>query len=321
MKKAVEFIEQALSVFPSNVETISNGSLTAVARTFLKDAQRRVTENTLRDYAHEVIYFIQWAVPQGITTMDQLNDTRVIGAYLSKLTTHRNPGGQFAGYRVLKTFTYWWERQTDEEWRSPFHKIKGPRVPEIPPRAIAMGDFDKMIEACNPSVTPGGLRNKAILYALLDTGCRAQEFCDMRIVDLDYGNGTIMIPKSKSGHPRIVFIGNITRKAIMKYVSRRRDKCEYLWIKVDGNQLTKDSLRDIVVDVAERAHVAVPGLHDFRRTFALNFLRNNPNDLISLQRLMGHRSLRIIERYVAFTVDDLSAAHQRGSPVDGRYGR
>ena len=130
-----------------------------------------------------------------------------------------------------------------------------------------------------------------------------------------------MIPMAKWGRARVVFVGRICRKAIHKYLARRRDKDCHLWVTINGDPMTKTSLRDMVVDVAERARVAVPGLHDFRRTFALNFLRNNPNDLISLQRLMGHRSLRIIERYVAFTVDDLSAAHQRGSPVDGRYGK
>jgi integrase len=58
-----------------------------------------------------------------------------------------------------------------------------------------------------------------------------------------------------------------------------------------------------------------PTLHDFRRAFALNMLRNGV-DIFALQRLMGHSDLQIMRRYLAQNNEDNQLAHMRGSPVD-----
>jgi integrase/recombinase XerD len=58
-----------------------------------------------------------------------------------------------------------------------------------------------------------------------------------------------------------------------------------------------------------------PGLHDFRRAFALNFLRNG-GDIYSLQNLMGHADLQDLSLYLAQTTEDLHVAHRNFSPVD-----
>lgn len=38
--------------------------------------------------------------------------------------------------------------------------------------------------------------------------------------------------------------------------------------------------------------------------------------MISLQRLLGHADLTVIQRYLAQTEGDLQAAHAKASPVD-----
>jgi len=75
-------------------------------------------------------------------------------------------------------------------------------------------------------------------------------------------------------------------------------------------------LRSMVQRRARAAGVRAPGLHDFRRAFALLALRGGV-DLVSLQRLMGHSGLDVLRRYLAQTEADLRAAHAKGAPVDG----
>ena len=66
---------------------------------------------------------------------------------------------------------------------------------------------------------------------------------------------------------------------------------------------------------AKIAKIDKPGLHDFRRAFALNFLRDGA-DIYTLQKLMGHADLQILRRYLAQTDEDLRKAHHKHSPVD-----
>ena len=59
-------------------------------------------------------------------------------------------------------------------------------------------------------------------------------------------------------------------------------------------------------------------LHDFRRAFALNMLRNGV-DIYALQLLMGHSDLTVLRRYLAQNENDLLSAHKQGSPVESLF--
>jgi integrase/recombinase XerD len=103
----------------------------------------------------------------------------------------------------------------------------------------------------------------------------------------------------------------------MRYLRYRsvNSDTEPLWVTVEGKRLTYGGLRHIVERRARRAGVKMPGLHSFRRAFALACLRGGV-DLISLQRLMGHSDLSVLQRYLAQVEGDLQAAHAKGGPVD-----
>jgi integrase/recombinase XerD len=66
---------------------------------------------------------------------------------------------------------------------------------------------------------------------------------------------------------------------------------------------------------AKDAGVDPPGLHDFRRCFALEMHRNGC-DNITLSRLMGHSSLEVLKRYLDQTDSDFQKVHVKTSPAD-----
>jgi integrase/recombinase XerD len=76
---------------------------------------------------------------------------------------------------------------------------------------------------------------------------------------------------------------------------------------VTGNGSRRAGIRQVVRRAAGRAGVDEPGMHDFRRAFAINSLRNGM-DVATLQRLLGHSSLEVVNRYLALVEDDLRAA-------------
>jgi site-specific recombinase XerD len=39
-------------------------------------------------------------------------------------------------------------------------------------------------------------------------------------------------------------------------------------------------------------------------------------DIFSLQKLMGHADLQVLQRYLAQTTEDIAEAHRIGNPVD-----
>jgi len=87
------------------------------------------------------------------------------------------------------------------------------------------------------------------------------------------------------------------------------------WLTDEGERLTYWGLNEVISRRAKAAKVQKPRLHDFRRDFALNFLRNG-GDIFTLQRLLGHADLQVLRRYLAQTEGDLREAHRRVSPED-----
>jgi integrase len=68
--------------------------------------------------------------------------------------------------------------------------------------------------------------------------------------------------------------------------------------------------------VAAIANVSNAHPHRFRRTFAVNYMRNG-GDAYTLRRIMGHSTLEMVEQYLDGLNDNAAAeAHNRASPAD-----
>lgn len=300
--------------FSTIVNQIVAGSIANIANGFLIDAQSRgLSPHTLRDYSNEINAFLKWADSQGIVMLDELT-TDVIRKYLLSLQERRNPGGQFAGYRVIRTLTYWWERETDDDYRSPIRKVKPPKVNQQPLPGVKPDAIQALLDAC---LGDNQIRDRTIILFLADTGVRASEFCDLTMADIDLMSGAAIIRKGKGGKHRVVYIGQRSRRELRKYLKHRTrmEQDAPLFATQEEGKLTYSGLRQIIRRRAAQAGIDEPGLHDFRRFFALNMLRNGA-DLISLSRLMGHSGISVLQRYLAQVEDDLQLVHLRASPVD-----
>ncbi len=303
-----------------NVDTllqlVSKSQFSHDVRAFLVDREAGgCSPRTLEYYSDELRYLGEWLTGQGISVPLSITPD-LIRRYLLALGKRRNPGGVHCAYRVTKTFLRWYEAEMEPEgWTNPVGKVKAPRVPQKPLDPVSTLDLKAMLGTCDKSFT--GTRDNAIFLALLDTGCRASEFVALNINDVNLSSGTVLVRHGKGGRVRSVFLGAKSRRALLRYLRHRGSlgDSDPLWVTVEGRRLAVSGLRQISRRRAKRAGVTMPGLHSFRRGFALACLRNGV-DLISLQRLMGHSDLSVLRRYLAQTEDDLADAHRRAGPVD-----
>jgi integrase/recombinase XerD len=162
-----------------------------------------------------------------------------------------------------------------------------------------------------------GLRDRAILLTLLDTGVRASELCDLRIFDYDLKTGRLHVRKGKGDKSRYVWAGEATRKAIWRFLASRPDaKPEHPLFPTRTDQpLDRSNLLKMISACAKRAGVIAANVHKFRHTFAITFLRNG-GTVLELQRLLGHERVDTLKIYVTLAESDLSAAQRRASPAD-----
>lgn len=165
--------------------------------------------------------------------------------------------------------------------------------------------------------TPCAARNRAILLLLLDTGLRASELCNIKIHEIDLNQRKVKI-FGKGSKERILPFSARTGQVIWKYLaSHRKDDHvgQPLFATQRGRPITRTHLRHIVERICARADLPRYTPHDFRHTFAVNYLRNYPN-IYTLQEMLGHTTLDMVKRYLAVSQNDLTEAHRQASPVE-----
>jgi len=289
--------------------------LPTVIEQFLLDRKvQNLSQGTLYFYKMKLRLFALFCESQQVKEITQV-DSSLLRNYLLWLeATGHNPGGIHAAYRALKALIHWWELENEPvSWTDPTKKVKSPRLQTEPLDPISTDHVQLLIQTCIGGLL--GLRDKALIYFLLDTGCRANETISIRIQDINLSDGSVKIKQGKGRKFRIVFLGKRSRKALRAYIAARSDNSSFLWVSKDGEPLTYWGLRSMLARRAKAIGIESPEIHAFRRAFALTMLRSG-TDIYTIQRLLGHADLQVLRRYLAQTSEDLRIAHMRASPVD-----
>jgi site-specific recombinase XerD len=298
-----------------NLKNTQGDHLLTWLEAFMNDRKAQgFTSGTLHFYKTKLSMFAEFCESRMITQITQITASDLRDYMLRMQEEGHNNGGRHGCYRTVKTFLYWWEREVEpENWSNPIRKVKPPKLYLEPLEPASLEDIRAMIETCDKTFY--GLRDKAVLLGLLDSGARAREFLNIQLNDYDQFSGEVLIRLGKGGKSRTVFLGKITRKAVRTYLYNRTDDTDALWVTNSGDQLTYFGLREIIRRRANKAKTVTPSIHSFRRAFAINMLRAGV-DVFSLQKLMGHADLQVLRRYLAQTTEDIAQAHRLGSPVD-----
>ncbi len=205
----------------------------------------------------------------------------------------------------------------DPAWKNPIRKVKAPMLPIEPIEPVSLENVGLLVGSCEGNFS--GHRDRAMIFGLLDTGARAREFLNLNLEDVDLASGSVLIRQGKGRKSRTVFLGRKTLKALRGYLRLRRDTNPALWISIHKDRATYEALRCMLRRRAQLVGLKeIPTPHDFRRAFALTMLRNGV-DVFALQKLMGHTSLQVFNRYLKQAGEDLEWAAKMSSPVDRNF--
>jgi site-specific recombinase XerD len=295
----------------------SHSPLDLEIQDFLLDRQsRNLTPKTLQWYRYGLDIWRAFAVAESLSTTEDVTAAHVRRYLVHLAEDGHNPGGVIHIFGALKAYLRWYaDEYTPANW-NPLARIKPPKRTKERLDPLSLSHFNAMVDTCLRR-TFNGDRDRALLMVLLDTGIRHQELTDLIVEAVDVNTGQVIIRSGKGRKGRAVFIGKKTRRALLAYYRHREslDNDNPLWVKMDGDKLSKSGIRQVVRRAADRAGVDEPGMHEFRRAFAINSLRNGM-DVATLQRLLGHSSLETVNRYLALVEDDLAAAHSKYGVVD-----
>ncbi len=200
-------------------------------------------------------------------------------------------------------------------------RAKAPRAVLEPIKPFTEAELKALIDACEKD-SWRGMRQRAILALLLDTGMRASELCGVRLRDLDRCTVDILAVNDKTRKGRTIGLGRKGRLALGRWWTRQRCRVSMdqspdspLFPGADGEPMTPNSLLKLVSRLGDRAGVAGVHPHRFRHTFAILSLRAGMNPY-TLMHTLGHTDLTMVKRYMAIVDSDVSADKAARSPLD-----
>jgi site-specific recombinase XerD len=296
-------------------------NLNKLLREFLEylEVERSRSQKTIENYHHYLKRFLLWAKiskPEEITIdlirnyrihLNRLSDEK--GNELKKITQnyHVIAIRSFLKYltkRDIKTLS----AEKIEVGKNPSHEIEFLDSEEIQ-RLLAA--------ASRPDVK--ALRDRAILELLFSAGLRVSELTSINRDQINLTRGEFSV-RGKGDKIRIVFISEAAKLALEKYMDKRTDMDEAVFIRYSKKKNTEDqtnkrltprSVQRIVKFYAAKAGIVKDvHPHTLRHSFATDLLSNGA-DIRSVQTMLGHSSITTTQIYTHVTNEQLKSVHQK----------
>ena len=188
---------------------------------------------------------------------------------------------------------------------NPLESVSGPRKEKRLPHFLSVPEAVALLSAPD-TITPQGLRDRAILELLYASGMRAGELVGLNVgsVNLSQKEARVL---GKGAKERIVLLGEPARRALEAYLQESRPRLlnnkapKALFLNRLGTRLSARSVQEVLNHYARQAGLT-KGVtpHTLRHTFATHLLDGGA-DLRVVQELLGHASLSTTQIYTHVT--------------------
>lgn len=157
----------------------------------------------------------------------------------------------------------------------------------------------KAIDDCFNLTTKYGCRNLAIIHGLLDQGMRLKEICNLKVYDIDFVAGYILIKGIRKRNDRVIPLSDVFRNYISEFINTYRGECldDYVFHNLNGHQLSSDSVKGIFRRLQKNNGLERVNAQLLRHTFAISFLCSG-GSLVMCQFYMGHADISSTQKYV-----------------------
>ena len=245
---------------------------------------RGLADNTQRAYLHAVTQLAQYYNRRP----DQLS-TREVQRFLLHL--HEERGLAWSSCNLYTQALRFFYRITLGRAAVDFYIPRAKeeqRLPEI----LSRKEVGRLFQAAS------NRRNRALLITTYGAGLRVSEAVHLKISDIDSDRMTLRIDQGKGRKDRYGLLSDRMLQELRVYWRRYRPEDWLFPGQREGRPLTRHRALDIYQDARAKAGIdKAGGIHSLRHAFATHMLEAGA-DLHSIQRLLGHRSLRTTARYL-----------------------
>jgi integrase/recombinase XerC len=206
---------------------------------------------------------------------------------------------------------------------NPALSLKGPKRKRRLPLILSQAQMKNILEPHLYEEKVAGLRDRAIIELLYNTGIRLSEISSLRREDVDFKTGEIRV-LGKGNKERIVPLGENASKTLVEYLdskdkvsSLKNKETDFLFLNKYRKRLSRRGIARIVKKYgAEVTEDQKTRPHILRHSFATHLLDEGAN-LLAVKEMLGHESLSTTQIYTHVSMDRLKKVYKKAHPRSG----
>ncbi len=281
---------------------------------FLK-YQKNYSDYTIKSYETDIMEYFNYINSEGLNYKDiEYSDIRF---YLMYLKDKKDNNASID--RKLSALRGFYKYLVNENilHNNVFSLVNGPKKSKKLPRYFDYNELEEMflIPDTNTSL---GQRDLLLLEMLYATGCRVGELVSIKVKDIDFNRRNILIV-GKGNKERYLNYGEYCEDILNKYlidgyISLNKNNSDYLFLNNNGGVLTERGVRFILDKIIKQTGINKNiSPHMIRHSFATHLL-NEGCDLLTVQKLLGHESIKATQIYTHVTTDRLKEVYFHSFP-------
>lgn len=281
--------------------------------------ERNYSELTQQAYKDDIIHFMEFLAETGDSDLIkvELSDARI---YLSRLTDEKYSRSSISRkISSLRAFYQYLQNHMFIE-ENPFSYLRLKNTGLRLPNFFYDEEMELLFEAAS-GTEPLDYRNRALLEILFGTGIRVSECQAIRLQDIDFELGVLLVT-GKGNRERYVPFGEYATIAVEEYIEHSRTLLmnkyqkshDYLFVSQHGDPISVSGIQYVLNRLIKNTSLTSNmHPHKLRHSFATHLL-NNGADMRTVQELLGHKSLSSTQIYTHVTKEHLLKDYNRFHP-------
>jgi site-specific recombinase XerD len=286
---------QRLEVMPPQTEDAVLGPVDVVLDRFWRylTVERALAAATARGYTDMVRPFLQGGLSADCRALDfeHLTAANIVSFVVARCP-RQSRGAAKLTVTALRSFLRFLHLDgvIEDSLISAVPSVAGRRLVGLP-KGLAPDQVRRLFASCDDT-TRRGCRDIAILTMLARLGMRSGEVAKLRLDDIDWRAGAIIVCGKANSTERIPLPADVGR-AVAQYLQRGRPvsaqgRTVFVRIKAPHRQLSSCGVSSVVADAAKRAGLERIHAHRLRHTAAIQMLRAGAS-LSEIGQLLRHR--------------------------------
>ena len=185
------------------------------------------------------------------------------------------------------------------EWcrENPMHRVSMEKVRNDVDRWLTPDEEERLMASSSVWL-------REIIMFAVHTGMRQGEILNLQWQDVDFARSTLVVMKSKNGMRRTLPLNSVVYELLAAKQAKTGATEGRVFTTPLGNELKVRFLVREFCKARDRARIPDFRFHDLRHTFATRLVQRGV-DLYKVQRLLGHKTQHMTQRYAHHSPESL----------------